>query len=478
MNKSKETIRIFLALFILGIFLALIIWLVQQLIPGDSVTNDTNPSESTNSSNPTLVAERISFGERALVKPGIINNSNPKFQEEKQEGIDAFKNQDYSRAVDHLENALKAYQNAPETLIYKNNAQIAQQQAYTIAVVVPLESTPNQSLEILRGVAQAQNEINKQGKIKGIPLKVAIADDNGDPTTAKEIAETLINEHPEVLGVIGHFSSGVSLEAASVYKDKLVMISPTSTSVKLSGLNKYIFRTVPSDRFSAGALANYMLNNLDKRRAAVFYNSESAYSRSLKGEFITALIQGNGEVVGEVVDFSQPNFKSKARDYVKQAIDNQAEVLMLAPNSDTIEQALQVARINYEQLPLLAGDSPYSIDTLEEGREVEGMVLAVAWHRDGNPNSPFPQNSQQLWGANVSWRTAMAYDAGKVLIAALKQNPSRKGIQETLAAQSFSVEEGASGTIRFLPTSGDRQQRIQLVTIQPGNSGYNFIPLN
>jgi hypothetical protein len=40
-----------------------------------------------------------------------------------------------------------------------------------------------------------------------------------------------------------------------------------------------------------------------------------------------------------------------------------------------------------------------------------GMVLAVPWHILGDPNSPFPKAASQLWGGEVSWRTALAYDA-------------------------------------------------------------------
>lgn len=65
--------------------------------------------------------------------------------------------------------------NDPEARIFLNNARIGKQKSYTIATSVPIGTDPNESLEILRGVAQAQNEINASGGIKGVPLKVAIA---------------------------------------------------------------------------------------------------------------------------------------------------------------------------------------------------------------------------------------------------------------------------------------------------------------
>ena len=66
------------------------------------------------------------------------------------------------------------------------------------------------------------------------------------------------------------------------------MVSPTSTSVQLSSLGNAVYRTVPSDRFTASALSRYMLTTLQKQNAAVYYNSESSYSKSLKEEFTTS----------------------------------------------------------------------------------------------------------------------------------------------------------------------------------------------
>jgi branched-chain amino acid transport system substrate-binding protein len=106
------------------------------------------------------------------------------------------------------------------------------------------------------------------------------------------------------------------------------------------------------------------------------------------------------------------------------------------------------------------------------------MVVAIPWHFLANAQSPFAQQSLQLWGGQVNWRTALAYDGAKVLLEAIARKPSRSGIQETLVSPDFQVT-GASGTLRFLP-SGDRNQALQLVEVQPGNNsgfGYDFVPL-
>ncbi len=215
----------------------------------------------------------------------------------------------YQQAVKHFETAIQRYPNAPETLIYLNNARIGNKKAHTLAVSLQIGTNVGSSQAILRGVAQAQNEINLTGGIAEIPLKVVIANDDDNPEIAKQIASEFVSD-PKILGVVGHSSSGVTLAAGEVYNQgKLVSISPSSTSIELSGKYDWVFRSVPSDAFAARALANYMLDKLGKKKAAIFYSPESAYSQSLKSEFVTAVSLGGGQVVDEI-SLSESDFSA------------------------------------------------------------------------------------------------------------------------------------------------------------------------
>ncbi len=464
MTQKKETTVLLLSLLITVGAIAGGLWWFKK---DDVAQVSQRPGTSTTSARST--AERLSTGEKILISQDITL--------EKQAGVTAFANGDYPQAIAQLSTSLQKQRNDPEALIYLNNARIGSNKSYSIGVPTPIGSEVTTAKEILRGVAQAQSEINNQGGINGIPLKIAIADDNNDPETAKKLAQTFA-DNPEILGVVGHFASNISVAAAPVYqKNSLVAISPTSTTVSLSGAGDYIFRTVPSDLFTTKALAKYFLEKLTKQKAAIFYNSTSEYSNSIKNAFTTELLSNGGDIVTES-DFAAANFNPA--DAVQQAIDQGAEALVFLTNSTTLDQAFLVAQVNNRQLPLLSGDSIYKPQTLQiAGKNVVGMVVAVPWHAQGNNNPGFSQAASRLWGGNVNWRTAMAYDATESLIAGIKANPSRQGIQQTLSKAGFSTT-GASGTIKFLP-SGDRNQAVQLVKVEvdPNSEfGYTFIPLN
>ncbi|MFN6275569.1 MAG: ABC transporter substrate-binding protein [Microcystis sp.] len=465
MSQKNETVTLLLALLITLIFFGAGGWWLYNRFQGKD--NPTNLPELGQKS--VSAQARFSQGEKLLIVEGASSD--------KQAAIQALGKGDFQQAVYLLEKSLRANQNDPEALIYLNNARIGEAKSYTIAVSVPIGSNVNTALEVLRGVAQSQNQINQAGGFNGTPLKVLIADDADNPEIAAQIAQKLTADN-SILGVVGHTSSDTSLAAAAIYqKAGLVMISPISTSVKLSNFGDYIFRSVPSDFVAARALAESSLQKNPNVKAVVFFNSQSNYSQSLKSEFITALGLGGGQVVSEF-DLSSLTFTPSKS--LQQAQQEGANLIALLGDSGTLDKALQVVQINGQKLPIVAGDDVYSPKTLDVGgKNALGMIVAVAWHLAANPNSPFVNNSRQLWQGDVNWRTATAYDATQALIAGIKGESSREGVQQALRSSDFSVP-GATNPVRFLP-SGDRNQSVQLVVVKPGSRssfGVDFVPIS
>jgi branched-chain amino acid transport system substrate-binding protein len=85
----------------------------------------------------------------------------------------------------------------------------------------------------------AVEQVNQSGGINGKKLKLQIEDDKMEPKDAATIAQRLALD-PKVLAIMGHFSSTTSLSAVPIYTtNKLVSVSPASTSPKLSGESPY-----------------------------------------------------------------------------------------------------------------------------------------------------------------------------------------------------------------------------------------------
>jgi eukaryotic-like serine/threonine-protein kinase len=439
---------------------------VNPAQPGDRPSNTPDPPAEL-----AAIRDRISTGDKPLNRW----QSDP----DKQAGIAHMAAGRYELAVAAFQTARQRNLSDPETLIYLNNARIGSAKAYQIAVSAPLETTLDSALEILRGVASAQDALNRSGGVNGVPLKVAIADDANQRDLAQTIALALAND-PNVLGVIGHGTSDTSIAAAQIYQDKqLVMIAPVSSAVPLSDVGNQVFRTMPSDRQTARALKDYMLTRLKKRNVAIFYNSASKYSQSLKTEFQSALDYSGvagAQVVAEL-DLARPDFDPE--EGVNQAIAQKADVLMLAADNQVMDKAMRVIENTQRRLPILGGDSMF---TPRLPRTVKdkgiGTVLAVPVDPIG---SPFMQQSIQQWGqaALTTWRTALAYDATQAIIGAIARNPTRIGIRQALSEPTFSVV-GSQGKVNF-QEKGERQKNPTYVTIAPlagtNPPRYGFKPL-
>mgnify|MGYP003525470065 FL=1 len=479
MQEYKKSVVIFTYIAIFSLIIPSIFWFSSLSRNRDqplgspekkSLTPRTNPPQKPVQDLET--ANRLSIGEKLL----IAADQNPI----KQSAIQAFAAGDYRNAITKYDASLQIQRNDPEAWIYQNNAKaIASNNFLKIAVSIPIGGNLNVAKEILRGVAQVQEEVNSHGGIKGKLLQVAIVNDDNNPLTAKKMARHL-SQDDKILGVVGHNSTEASVAAAPIYqKSGLVMISPTTVGSSLSGAGSYIFRTTPDTRSTADILARYTVESARKSKIAICFASDAKASQSFKDAFEWSIVQAGGKVIETNCDFSQANFNPV--DVPTQAISSGADALLLAPSIYNVNQAIAVVQANKKRLPLLGNQTMYSFETLQQGSaDANGMILSVAWHSGDNTDRVFTEEAQSQWGGDVGWRTAMAYDATKAMVVGLESElkPSRQKLQATLANPDFTFT-GATGIVTFLP-SGDRNLKGVLVTVESGDRsgvGYDFVPV-
>ncbi|MHC0063549.1 caspase, EACC1-associated type [Nostoc sp. UIC 10890] len=416
-----------------------------------------------------ILGDKISVGEEIL----LTQDTNP----DKKAGVEAFADGDCQNAIKKLESYRNLNLTDPEALIYLNNAKAVRRgEPLKIAVSVPIGTNSDVAKEMLRGVAQAQDEVNRMGGIDSKLLKVAIANDDNDPSTAVLLATRFVKD-ASILAVVGHNSSNASLSAAPVYqKDGLVMMSPTSYAPNLSNVGNYIFRTAPSVNSVADSVSNYAVNIARKTNFLMCVDPQSLDNLLFKDRFIKAIKAAGGQINSTNCNISTRNFDPKA--VTDQAIRNGANALVLAIYIERIKEGLAVARTTQGQLEVFSSSTLFRNDILEEGEAIKGMIIAIPWHSQAFPENPFEENAKRLWGGTVNWRTATSYDATKAIIVGLQPSKTRHGLQEALHSQRFSVD-GATGKIQFL-ASGDRKDNpMFLVKVQqrPGTDKYEFVPI-
>jgi branched-chain amino acid transport system substrate-binding protein len=362
-------------------------------------------------------------------------------------------------------------------LIYYNNSLARQQGSpFTLAVVVSLDKNKTTPVEVLRGVAQAQDQFNRNKGLNRRLLEIVIANDS-NTKKAKEVAQELTKDS-SILGVIGHNSSDATRAAIPEYeKAKLAIVSPTSASIFLN--NPVFFRVVYSDESAGKKLAEYTYKNLQLRKAVVFGNPNSTYSNSIREIFTNQFEKLGGEVVRKpLIDLTASTFDPE-KEVAKSVYANNAKAgaALLFPDTRSTNIAINTAKEITErnktlktenpprpELKMLAGDTLYTNETLTSGgNNVEGLIIAVPWFRETSQAQSFAQKSARKWGGDISWRTATSFDATQALIKTLSNNATRDTVLRDLENVSLSASETSGYPLRF---TSEREREGQSILLQ------------
>jgi len=141
--------------------------------------------------------------------------------------------------------------------------------------------------QMKRGAELAVAQINAKGGLLGQQLKLQIGDDACDPKQAVSVANDLV--HRKVIFVAGHYCSGSSIPASSVYNEAgILQITPASTNPALTeeaakkGWTN-IFRTCGRDDKQGVVAGNFIAQRFGGKRIAILHD-KSAYGKGLADE--------------------------------------------------------------------------------------------------------------------------------------------------------------------------------------------------
>jgi len=159
-----------------------------------------------------------------------------------------------------------------------------------------------QSLE--SGIDLAIKEINADGGIDGkkiVPVKV---DNKSDLTEATNGALKLIDQD-KVSAIIGAATSGDTVAQVQIANDKkTILLTPSGTAPNVTvnddgKLNEYAFRTSFIDPFQGNVAANFAINDLKIKNAAIYADSASDYAKGLAAAFKETFTAAGGKIVSE-----------------------------------------------------------------------------------------------------------------------------------------------------------------------------------
>ncbi|ASM02462.1 branched chain amino acid ABC transporter substrate-binding protein [Serratia marcescens] len=290
---------------------------------------------------------------------------------------------------------------------------------------------------------------------KPVTFKLVSEDDQSDPRTAVAVAQRLVDEG--VAGVVGHWNTGTSIPAARIYHDAgIAQVAPVATGhgYTQQGFDTS-FRVMGHDDDGGNYAGQYAVKTLKAKRIAVI-DDRTAFGQGLADEFIKSLqAQGVQPVTREYVDDKTVDFsavlttvRSKNADLIFfGGVDSQA-----APLARKLKQLGMNA-----QLMGAGGFVSQTFLTLAQ-REGEGVVaLEPGLPLEQMPGGKaFEQAYRDRYHTHIELHAPFAYDATRVLIAAIEQADSANPADYLPKLRAIHYQ-GVTGDIAF-DAQGNLQQ--------------------
>lgn len=270
-----------------------------------------------------------------------------------------------------------------------------------------------------RGIELAIKQLNAKGGVKGKKLELISLDNQGKPEEAAIAVTKLITQN-RVTAILGEVASSRSLAMAPIaQKNKIPMVSPSSTNPRVTEQGNYIFRVCFIDPFQGYVMAKFASENLGLKKVAILRDVKNDYSVGLANFFTKTFTEKNGEILLDQ-SYSAGDIDFKSQLTAIRATNPEA---IFVPGYYT-EVGL-IARQAHElglDVPLLGGDGWDS----PKLKEIGGVNITGSYfsnHYSNEDTAPHVQEFiteyQKAYGDVPDGLSAMGYDAALVLADAM-----------------------------------------------------------
>lgn len=327
-----------------------------------------------------------------------------------------------------------------------------------------IDKTAPLSIDVRNGAFLAVDGINASGGIHGREIELIVKDDLFDSKIAVKVDQELIQEN--VAAIIGHFHSNISMAVLpTISQAKTVMISPSSASGKLSGIDDYFFKINPPTKNTSILTATYAYNNGIKKVMVLYDLVASNYTEVKFQEFKEAFEARGGQVAAKsYTSKTGISFPDLAADLVKTDPDG---YFIIASHYDTAMVCQHLRKIDATGSIFISPWAYHQELIQNGGTAVEGAILAHSFQRESQKpaflafRDKFFQRYKTMPGM---WGT-YGYEAVYVLYQALSKNPAPKELKATLLG--IGRFKGLQGDIIF-DRYGDNQRKPILLIIRNG----------
>lgn len=323
------------------------------------------------------------------------------------------------------------------------------------------------ALEAQRALEMGVEEINAAGGIQGRNIKVVYEDGKCDPKEAVTGAQKLVNID-KVKIIIGEACSGATLAAAPITEaTKVILLSPWSTSPKVTTAGDYVFRVTSSDTLAGKKTAELAYNTFGHKKGTVIAENTD-FAQALKDSFTENFEKLGGKVV---VSENYTTADTDMRTQILKVKNSEAEFVFFVPQTPT-PGALLTKQAKESGLTIrFIGNEFFGDQHLLEvaGEAVENLVYYVpAGPRDDPKTQKFYDDFKNKYGIEIAITqyTPNVYDAIQLIAEGLRRYGEDT---EKIRDYFYSIKDyqGVSGRFSF-DENGDVDKDYTLMIVKDG----------
>jgi neutral amino acid transport system substrate-binding protein len=302
---------------------------------------------------------------------------------------------------------------------------------------------------MVKGVDFLVNTVNDCGGVLGKPIKVFKEDDRTEPTAGAE-AMTKLVQVDKVGAVVGSFASSVSTAGIAIAApNKVVMISPGSTSpvfterAKKGEFNGFWFRTAPPDTYQASALANLAYKKGFRKVSTVVINND--YGVGFEKVFVESFKKLGGTILNEAkptrYDPKATTFEAEAKGSFGGKPDAVAAVLYPESGAPLIKAAFELGLTKGVTIMLTDGvqteDFPKAIGKTPDGNFILAGALGTVPGADGKSLDTFTKAFKAKTNESLGAFVPHSYDAAALV--ALAAESAKSGTGDAIKSKMIEV---------------------------------------
>jgi len=325
---------------------------------------------------------------------------------------------------------------------------------------------------IHRGVEMAVEEINAAGgvdvfEIGQMPLTLLVRDAQSQPATGLQAAHELLEAG--VLAAIGADVSDVTSAIAPVFQEaEVLLMSPASSSPKLSDAGDFIYRNFPSDDLEALNTADHVFNVAHVPEAAVIAQ-QSEFGLGQKNSFIQRFRLLGGRALGQGSYPADASAEDIAVQVERLLAEDPPAIYIAGYAADTALVARAIRDAGSEAA-LFGTGAVLAADLIAAGGDaVEGLAFPQApfeLESDAANVRKFVADYQAKYGMTPDTYAAHGYDAVQMIVQAIGQ-AGLDGQELRFYLNSMNPYEGLAGVTAF-DDKGDVRKFHTMYAIQDG----------